>query len=1021
MKPVKLMLRAFGPYADTQVLDFRLLGNRSFFLIHGPTGSGKTSILDAICFALYGMASGADRQGKRMRSDHADPSVSTEVAFDFILGPEQYRVTRSPERQRPKKRGDGKTVEKPQATLWRRTGLTDDAREGTVLETQWSRVTERIEKILGFHSEQFRQVVMLPQGEFRKLLLADSREREDILEVLFQTEVYRRIQEALKAAAAELADQIMDSHRRRALLLEQAEVESEEDLAERYNRTEAALSETRLNIQSAREAEQKAKGELTRGQDTAGKLKELSDAAAALVKLEKRREDISAKKATLERAARAASLAEADAALQERVNEARTAAKALVDAQQSLETAEAAKKVAAEALASEQGREGERKTARENLIYLQGLDTKVKELGQAAQELTTAKQELLTQTKERDKAKEILRKAHDLLEAKRREHTEAEKLAAPLGALQLAAKTTAHHYKQRRELEDVRSKLSGEQVKHRDAQSKLATAEAALGQANESLMALEALWLEGQAAILATGLAPGRPCPVCGSTEHPLPARSERALPTEAFAKQKRAEVRNLETDRNRLWKEEAEQRQAVIKLEVQKISLEESLGDLAVAGVLALKTRMDRAKAALDQAEQADTKLPAIRHDIEQLQENETAAAEAASQAEKALQDAEARLREVEAVVKERAGGIPSHLREAEALQTAARVAQKWLKELDEALENARKHMSSAESMYAGSLAHVDGAKAAAKTAQQRAEAQRRAFAERLQTAGFESEVAYQGAKRSSVEMSQLGEEIRLYENETAAANDRAARAKQAAEGLPAPDIQALELTVTNAQGDLEKGIQQEAALAGQLTQQKTWLKGLNNLAGTLRSLEERYRVMGRISEVANGKNFQGITFQRFVLAAMLDDVLIAATQLLKDMSKGRFYLQRSTEREDQRRLGGLDLEVFDQYTGTSRPVSTLSGGESFLASLALALGLADVVQTHFGGVHLETIFIDEGFGTLDPETLDLALRALTDLQKGGRLVGVISHVPDLRERIDSRLEILSTRRGSAARFVVS
>jgi exonuclease SbcC len=186
------------------------------------------------------------------------------------------------------------------------------------------------------------------------------------------------------------------------------------------------------------------------------------------------------------------------------------------------------------------------------------------------------------------------------------------------------------------------------------------------------------------------------------------------------------------------------------------------------------------------------------------------------------------------------------------------------------------------------------------------------------------------------------------------------------------------------------------------------------------LQEAEREYEITGRISEVANGNNADRITFQRFVLAALLDEVLIAASERLRVMSEGRFLLQRTLGPADRRTASGLDLEVHDMYTGTARPVSTLSGGESFLASLSLALGLADVVQTHSGGIHLDTIFIDEGFGSLDPEALELAYRALADLQRGGRLVGIISHVPDLKEQCPARLEVSPGRRGSVARFVL-
>ncbi len=292
--------------------------------------------------------------------------------------------------------------------------------------------------------------------------------------------------------------------------------------------------------------------------------------------------------------------------------------------------------------------------------------------------------------------------------------------------------------------------------------------------------------------------------------------------------------------------------------------------------------------------------------------------------------------------------------------------------------------------------------------------------FDQSLREAEFVDTEDYKSAKRTSAEIAGMQKEIDDFDHALTSARDRVTRAMETTQGLSAPDLDALESQAQRIKNDLEKALRDEAALIARIKRIAALLEDYSRSSSELEALEDQYGVCGRIAEVANGNNPQGITFQRFVLAALLDDVLLAASRRLQIMSNRRYTLQRRSERSDRRTSGGLDLEVNDSYTGTTRPVSTLSGGESFLASLSLALGLSDVVQSYAGGIHLDTIFVDEGFGSLDPEALDLAFRALADLQHAGRLVGIISHVPDLRERIDTRLEVTGNRSGSKARFVV-
>jgi exonuclease SbcC len=285
----------------------------------------------------------------------------------------------------------------------------------------------------------------------------------------------------------------------------------------------------------------------------------------------------------------------------------------------------------------------------------------------------------------------------------------------------------------------------------------------------------------------------------------------------------------------------------------------------------------------------------------------------------------------------------------------------------------------------------------------------------------GFAHLEDFRQARRSASEMNKLDQEITAHGQSLRAASERLERARAAAASGSTPiDLAPFEHAVRDAQAAREFAVRESATCAGELTQLDAALARLAETCAALIDLERDYATCGKLAEAANGKNPRRVTFQRYVLGWLLDEVLAAASVRLRVMSKGRYTLQRAAEPGSSRGAGGLDLEVLDAHTGTPRAVATLSGGEGFLASLALALGLADVVQAKAGGIRLQTMFVDEGFGTLDPEALDLAIRSLLDLQHGGRLVGIISHVPELRERIDARLEIATERHGSHARFVV-
>lgn len=1021
MRPLRLMMRAFGPYAGEQMLDFRRLGDRSLFLIHGPTGSGKTTILDAICFALYGDTSGAERDGKQMRSDNADPSLLTEVTFDFSLGSDLYRVTRRPEQERPKRRGGGTTIEQPQAALWQRTGLVDDEEEGQVITAQWKRVTEEIERLFGFQSDQFRQVVMLPQGQFRRLLTANSREREDILEALFRTEIYRRIEEALKESAREIVNHVKETQHRQQVILQQARVDSIEELDTRREELAARVVEIEGRLDRLRHAEESAQERLNEGRQVLEKIQKLHEAESAFQTLEQRRDGFAVKRKTLDRARKAATLVEVEASLKQRLTEATAAAENVANARKSLQHAERTRSEAERALAGEKEREHERDQAGQQLTRLNDLTATVEELDKLRRELAAADQEVAARTQEYAHLKESLAEGQRRFEEKQTARAEADKRALQVESFHQAIQTAGRAVDHRRRLEEARKKLAGETKTSQQLSAALKEKEQALWQERGALTAMETIWLEGQAAILAERLVPGAPCPVCGSTEHPAPARSDRELPTEAAVKEQRRQVQALESEVSTARTKEANQRTAIAQLQSQIESLEESLGELKDEPLSKLEARVRAAKEALTQAEAAQQQIPRLDAELQQLKQQEATLKTQLDSADERLKQAILRRERAQAVVSEREAGVPENLRTLPALAHAQKQTANRLQSLREALEKIQQQANEANQAWAECKAALKAAEDAAAMAQTRGEAQRQGFVRSLQEAGFKDEADFQAAKRGNREIEHLDEEIRRFGSDWEVARDRLERARTETETLQAPDIEALERAATEAKKNREEVIQQHARLVEQRHQIDRWLDDLRHSASQLESLQKQYEVMGTMAEVAGGKNKHGITFQRFVLSALLDDVLLLASKRFRMMSQGRFSLQRARQRADQRTAGGLDLEVYDTYTGTTRSVSTLSGGESFMASLALALGLADVVQSYAGGIRLETIFIDEGFGTLDPEALDQAIQMLVGLQQGGRLVGIISHVPELKERIDVRLQVETDRNGrSVARFVV-
>ena len=1095
MKPLTLSLQAFGPFAGREEVDFTLLPPGCLFLIAGPTGAGKTSILDGITYALYGDTSGGERSAREMRSHHADAAVQTEVEFEFALGARRYRVKRVPEQERAALRGDKLVKVLARAELYR---LEPDGETWAPLAQKTTEVTALIEDLLGFKAEQFRQVVLLPQGQFRKLLAASSAEREKILETLFGTATYKRLQEALKAEAAALRERGEHAALQRRTLLEQAGADTVEALLERRNALQAELVTLVGTEQQVRAEDAAARAALQQGQAVEAQFAEAAAARAALEALEAGKPALDAQRLRLEQARRALQVAPAERALlaarrgadEVRARESRVASEA-AEAARRLSEAEAA-------LQAETARGPAREAAQRELLRLEALAEAVARLAQAEAET---------------KRCEAARVAADnaLATATARQQTVATRRAAlaaridtvqpqaaTVAALELRLQQAEQRARARAALAAARTQLAEREASEARARQACEAAQRAASAARAAFTALDARWRQAQAAILARHLHEGAPCPVCGSAAHPAPARHEGELPGEqalqdAAERARQAEAA-LEAARQALNAAGLARATAAAEVDTRAAALMPVAGDEGArdsalesqsrgardegAGGSAARAAANRdatdiepaeLRLQLDAARAAAAELEPLRAQLRGLDEQLAQASAACEQARAGSAEAASAARSAAGVAEERRAGVPDALRTTAALQAAVAAAQTRRQQLERALQQAQAAHGEAASRAAALRAQHATLGESLHAAGVRVEETRVQFADALRAAGFwqeesaaslavpasglsggavqrraflagepvpgggeglsgepgeedplltEAEARWREALLPSERIAALDAEIREADHHLAAAQERAARAARAVAGLARPDLAVLDGRAAAARAAVEAVLARLAGARSALATLADTLARLDDIARESGAIEAEYRVVGHLADVANGSNGRNLTFQRYVLAALLDDVLRAASLRLAAMSRGRYQLQRREDLADARRAGGLDLEVFDEYTGRSRPASTLSGGEGFMASLSLALGLSDVVQAYAGGVQLDTLFIDEGFGSLDPESLDMAMKALIDLQQRGRTVGVISHVEEMKQQIDVAIEVVPGTRGSRVRI---
>ncbi|MEE8704753.1 MAG: SMC family ATPase [Olsenella sp.] len=955
MRPLRLAMEAFGPYAQRQELDFSRFGDRGLFLIYGDTGAGKTMIFDAIAYALFGRASGG-RDVATLRSDFSPADAPTSVTLDFEHAGRTYSVTRAPQQMLERRR----RTEGASALVSRAAVATLTSGE-EVLASGTKAVDREVAGLLGLDYNQFRQVTMIAQGAFRELLNADPDAREGVLRKIFGTEELDRLESELAAGARNSAEAL--ARARADFSSAVARVDVQDDELGRDGRLKVLVQE-RPELDAAACVE----------------------ALGALVEAERQDElDVTAAMGEAKRETQAAHDREREA------QEAVGAVRELRSARARLEAARQAESRSAEAL---------ERAAAEHEGRHRGLVAREAELERALpryDELERRRSAVDGARREADaaSAREEGLRAHVGGLEERVKDARA-RIAAEEGAEAELARTTS-------ELA-ASAQLGGRLDAALADAAALAEAEAGLGPAAaraeaareaeacataEADAAFSSL-VANDAAFVASQLREGEPCPVCGSTTHPAPARpAESAADAgalEASRAAQRAAREELEACQNAYLSLRAgvRERTRALRAAATRLLGAEVVAAAEAAGADGAASAADGAQAAA--AEPLSAALAAEREEV----------AHRTRTLEVRKDDLADRL--------DRVRGYQESLRadEADLMEARSDLADAGAASASAAGERARAEAALDE--LAGSLEYPSREEATGQLESVRKEVA--AVEGALEAARDAHNAAEQDVAAAEVLLDARAKRLEELGASEATVQERLSVLKEAAIKAEARQRH-LERALRGAYARREKN---EGLLAE-----------LSSLERGLPELEARARSAQLIADVARGRGSgtNHISFERYVLGFYFDQVIICANRRLTVMSDGHFELVRNTEGES-RGKGGLSLDVIDYATGKRRPVSSLSGGETFEASLSLALGLSDYAQQQAGGMHLDTVFIDEGFGSLDPESLELVMQVLAELASGDCLVGIISHVEELEKRIDRRIEVSKTLEGSRAQVVV-
>lgn len=1039
MKPIKLKFQAFGPFVEEQGIDFSEIANDGLFLITGPTGAGKTSIFDAISFALYGKGSMEERERTNIRSDFADENIETYVQFEFYLKDKRIEIYRTPSYEKVGKDGK-KNTKNPYARMIM---FQDD--KLIIEESGSDKVTKKVEELLNLNYQQFRQIVMLPQGEFRRFILANSNEREEIFKRIFDISLYEKFEEKIDAMYKEIKRKLEDNKKEVEIIAKGILIDTEE-FQEFVNNSD--LSPKKIIQHINQEVEQ-----IHKSLETINIQK--NENQSILKNLEEKLQKIKSNNELIDKRE----------AIKKELQELSKQKETMVQKEELLRKLDKVEKI----IPYEENWINLSKDLKEKKILLEKLNIELLEreekqgtIDETFNKLEEDYQKISLRNKEIEELNEKLEslKNYEQLDQ------EFQKLSKQLGEKNKELSKIESEISQNKKVfeenehyitanEDINIEILERNLKdivkyenscndlineylnftdivkrYREIQKEKNDIEQLINRLRDELDRKTHEIILTQAYRLAETLEEGKPCPVCGSIIHPDPAKSEGQIVTEKEIEDLNKKIERAEEKRNEIVnkyetiKGENDGTESRVMTNYKRICEELAIEQKEPTEMKShiekiIKTLQEKLKV---QQKEYDEKKDIVNK-IKSLKEEN-----------KKIKLSLDILQKKKEVLQQEIDELKSKILQINMKKktVAEHLEGKTLKDINREIEEINQFITNTSSKYEeirkakeanlqeihslkGKIATITGDINQLSSKVKESEEKLNKMIRDMELVNYEN---YKSLKDKLYLKDQLEEEIEIYNLELQKKKNLLEEYERSVKNIGKIDELPLVEEINEMKEKNEILIRNETSLENKKVSLKTTKLEMEKLQKEAQQIEKDYNMIVNLRNVSKGDNDSKVSLTKYVLTYYFEEIIMHANERLMKLTNNRYVMRRSTEVLDARRKEGLEIMVLDYNTGKERHIKSLSGGESFEAALALALGLANVVQNYSGGISLDTIFIDEGFGSLDPNSLDSAIEVLLELNDSGRMVGIISHVEELKERINDKIEVIPTSEGSIIKY---